>query len=61
MRARIVALLCLQVRPPLRGLLKVLQASHPGSTLLNMQKHLVRWGGHDLGCCVEEGGRGMFV
>ncbi|KAL4858371.1 hypothetical protein ACK3TF_001357 [Chlorella vulgaris] len=30
-----------QVRPPLRGLLKVLQASHPGTVLLNMQKHLV--------------------
>lgn len=30
------------VRPPLRGLLKVLAASHPGNALLNMQKHLVR-------------------
>ncbi len=31
-----------QVRPPLRGLLKVLQGSHPGNALLNMQRHLVR-------------------
>ena len=33
----------LQVRPPLRGLLRVLQASNPGNVLLNMQKHLARW------------------
>lgn len=32
----------LQVRPPLRGLLKVLAASHAGNALLNIQKHLVR-------------------
>lgn len=31
----------LQVRPPLRGLLKVLAASHPGNALLNIQRHLV--------------------
>ncbi|KAL4427887.1 hypothetical protein ABPG75_001976 [Micractinium tetrahymenae] len=30
-----------KVRPPLRGLLKVLQGSHPGNALLNMQRHLV--------------------
>lgn len=32
-----------QVRPPLRGLLKVLASSHPGNALLNIQKHLIRW------------------
>ena len=29
------------VRPPLRGLLKVVQASHPGNVLLNLHKHLI--------------------
>lgn len=40
---------CLQVRPPLRGLLKVLAASHPGNALLALQKHLVRCGWWWLG------------
>jgi protein CLEC16A len=39
--ARHTRWLHVQVRPPLRGLLKVLAASHPGNALLNIQKHLI--------------------